>query len=189
MSFFKHLLLAGITFFSMWSCVSDPEVFDVQVQWETEKSMLREYVARNYPKATEHKETGIWYELTEEGRRGSYVYKINQDINPQRLILPVVTVRYTLRLLDSDQIVQEVADEEGMEIKLADAPPEFMLRTFLPRKIGETNTGGLLEDGLQVGAKIRVFTPSLFAYGSQSRPGIPPNSPLFYEIEVLKIEE
>jgi FKBP-type peptidyl-prolyl cis-trans isomerase len=40
---------------------------------------------------------------------------------------------------------------------------------------------------MKVGGKARVVCPSDLAYGPQGRPGIPPNSPLVFEIELLGI--
>ena len=45
-------------------------------------------------------------------------------------------------------------------------------------------------EGLQlmkVGGKTRFFVPSDLAYGPQGRPGIPPNSVLIFEVELLEI--
>jgi len=40
---------------------------------------------------------------------------------------------------------------------------------------------------LKVGGKMKLFVPSDLAYGPQGRPGIPPNSVLIFDIELLKI--
>lgn len=40
---------------------------------------------------------------------------------------------------------------------------------------------------MKVGGKNRLFIPSAMAYGPQGRPGIPPNSVLIFEVELLEI--
>lgn len=40
---------------------------------------------------------------------------------------------------------------------------------------------------LQVGARALILTPSEFAYGSKAVAGIPPSTPLLFEVEVLEV--
>jgi FKBP-type peptidyl-prolyl cis-trans isomerase FkpA len=42
---------------------------------------------------------------------------------------------------------------------------------------------------ITVGGKARIVCPAELAYGAQGRPGIPPGSPLVFEVELLGIEE
>ena len=41
---------------------------------------------------------------------------------------------------------------------------------------------------MQVGAKYQLYIPSDLAYGPQGRPGIPPNSTLVFDIELLNVK-
>jgi FKBP-type peptidyl-prolyl cis-trans isomerase FkpA len=42
---------------------------------------------------------------------------------------------------------------------------------------------------MKVGGKARIVCPPALAYGAEGRPGIPPNSPLVFEVELLGIGE
>jgi hypothetical protein len=41
---------------------------------------------------------------------------------------------------------------------------------------------------MPIGSKWKLFVPSELAYGERGRPGIPPNSVLIFEIELLSAE-
>lgn len=100
-------------------------------------------------------QTGLYYQIIEPGA-GSLVYTGNTSI----------TAKYTLRLINGNTIPQP------------SEPIDFSL-------------GGVI-DGWQIGipliqkgGKIRLIVPSGYAYGIAAQPGIPSNSILDFDIELV----
>jgi len=174
----------------------------------TQKASIEKYVQENFkgvaivdttkvPYSVYDKKTprGIIYEMLAvptEAEEKAYEYKI--DANGQGLFIkyPKVTINYTVKLLNGNQV-------ESANNELFNLNQNFPVRTpiwnfsFLPAKMKyngiEYITNGLTKAGLKKGSKIRVVTPSAWAYGSVAKTNIPANSPLVYEFEVLKIED
>lgn len=185
MKLFKFILVV-LTVLSVSSCMKDTPQFDFEARLAEEKIMIREYVAENYPNAIESTEyPGIWYDITSEGESGSYTYRVNDNIN--QLIIPTITTRYKVKLLNGTQ-VDENQSEAGWSSKLNEVIPAWQI-AFLPKSIDEHDLGGLTESGLQKGAELILITPSYYAYANQQRPNIPANSPLVFQLEVLDIED
>ncbi len=60
----------------------------------------------------------------------------------------------------------------------------------VPLSLGVSDVIPGWTEGLQLmkeGAKYQLFIPSAIAYGPMGRPGIPPNSTLVFELELLKV--
>lgn len=103
--------------------------------------------------------SGIQYEILTEGKGKS----------PKAT--DVVKVHYKGTLIDGTPF--DSSYDRGQ-------PAEFPLNGVIP---GWT-------EGLQlmkIGGKNRLFIPAHLAYGEQGRPGIPPNSTLIFEVELLEI--
>ena len=100
-------------------------------------------------------ETGVYYHIVSSGT-GNFKYSANTR----------VTVKYTLRLLDGSVIPQTTA------------PIEFTLGGVIPGwQIGVPL--------IQKGGKIRLLVPSPYAYRNSAQGGIPANSVLDFDIELI----
>ncbi|MCL7988965.1 FKBP-type peptidyl-prolyl cis-trans isomerase [Sphingobacterium sp. lm-10] len=157
------------------------EPFDPYAQLELEKKAISTFVEREYPNAIEDT-TGIWYEMLETADSATFAYKFNQ--NGSR-IFPSATVNYRLKLLNGTE-VDANQSTAGIEFSLNNLIPAWQI-AFFPRAVGNQTHLGLTTNGLQPGDVMRIITPSFYAYGNQNRPGLPANSPLIFEIKVLKI--
>lgn len=105
-------------------------------------------------------ESGLQYEVLEEGE--------GEKPSPT----DVVTTHYEGRLIDGEVFDSSYERSE---------PAQFPLNRVIP---GWT-------EGLQLmspGAKYRLYVPSEMAYGEQGRPGIPPNSALIFDVELLDVQ-
>jgi len=103
-------------------------------------------------------QSGVYYQIIEPGV-GNLVYTTNTSIK----------AKYTLRLLNGNTIPQPTE------------PIDFIL-------------GGVI-DGWQIGipliqkgGKIRLIVPSIYAYGRQGQNGIPSNSTLDFDIELVNAQ-
>lgn len=168
------------------SCLKD-DSFDFGAQLELEKPLVKAYAEEHFNNPQENKEYNIWFEVLEQGDPDSYEYKLVKnpnDPNREYIEAPEITINYTLRLLDNT-----VIEEDNTTLPL-DGTILAWQYTFLPKAIDGRGleTPGLTETGLKAGSKIRIVTPSLWAYREFGQQGIPPNTPLAFDIEVLEIK-
>lgn len=179
---FFSLFLATVT---LSSCFNNDLDYDMQAQYEIEKPLIQQYVQENLPGATLDTATGIWYQILDIGdEEDTYVYKTlgaGGEIES-----PIIQVKYTLRLLNGT-VVDKVDTEQGFTSNLAGLIQAWHI-AFLPKKIGELNTGGFTENGLQKNSRIRFVTPSMWGYQNRSFGNVPENSPLDFTIEVLDVK-
>lgn len=136
---------------------------------------------------------GIWYEILTRGQEDSYTYKRNGS---GQIIAPTAEVKYKGQLLNGtifDQTDEQSTSKKTFTFSLAqDIIPAWKI-AFLPQKIPYNGqdyaVGGLSLTGLKKGSKIRFVTPSPWGYDTETRPQIPANSPLVFEIEVVNISD
>jgi FKBP-type peptidyl-prolyl cis-trans isomerase FkpA/FKBP-type peptidyl-prolyl cis-trans isomerase FklB len=132
----------------------------MEAEGKANKEKGEKFLAENKAKSgVKTTPSGLQYEVITEGKGAS----------PKAT--DVVKVNYKGTLLDGTEFDSSYKRGE---------PAEFPLNAVIK---GWT-------EGLQlmkVGGKNRLFVPSDLAYGPQGRPGIPPNSTLVFEVELLDI--
>ena len=184
MKFFNSattLLVACATLFSCSSDNMNLEPFDAEAQLALEKETIRAFAAKEHPNAIEDS-TGIWYELLDTAETATFNYKFNQNGTQS---IPNITVNYKLQLLNGTE-GDKNQTAEGFTNRLSGLIPAWQI-AFFPRAVGNQKHLGLTARGLQPGDTMRIITPSYYAYGNRNSGPIPANSPLIFEIKVLKI--
>ncbi|WP_051292966.1 FKBP-type peptidyl-prolyl cis-trans isomerase [Olivibacter sitiensis] len=169
---YSYLFFIGALFIA--SCMKDEQpTYDPELQKQQEAPIIAAYVeeSEQMQGAQYDEETGIWYVLESTGS-GNYPYEQ----------YPNVTVHYRGELLDGT-VFDESEDDKPLDGNLYYLIDAWKI-AFIPKaKIAF----GLFQNGLQKGAKIKLVTPSVYAYRNQSNAVIPANSPLFFSIEVLDV--
>lgn len=157
-------------------CVSDQENF--QIIFERDVERIEQYIAENsIPSVKEFNDPalGIWIFWQETSGSG---------IKPE--LGDTLTVNYTGKLLNNsvfDTSHEGVARENNI------FDPN---RTYEPIQFvsGYSQVIAGFEFALfqmEKGDKATVLFPSLYGYGPAQQPGIPSNSPLIFELELVKI--
>lgn len=143
---------------------------------------------------------GIWFEIlsepTEEDDE-AYEYELNSQGG---IVAPKVKVNYSVSLLNGGEPIQSKTNASIDFATFGQTSPnvfnQIWIWSFIPKTMqyntNDVEVGGLTARGLKKGSKIRVVTPSAWAFRGQAveveSKTIPANSPLVYEFEVLSIE-
>lgn len=194
------LTAAFVVLITITSCNKNEEIFDSNAQYELEKPIIEAYVKKNYPDAKFDEKSGIWYEIIKATDNQTYEYTIKDSLN-QKFIFSEGLINYTGKLVSNGSIFDKTKDPEvGTELPIAlnlttgqgSVIPAWFYG-FYPKKFiinGEELTLGIIfEKGAQAGDKFRIITPSYLAYGNRANGAIPANSPLDFEIEVIKMKD
>lgn len=130
-----------------------------ETQFDIDRGIIRDHLEANNIEATPT-QAGMYYRILEEGG----------NVRPN--VTDIVEVRYRGEFLDGI-VFDETEGNATVEIPL----------------------GGVIEGwkrGLPLigrGGKIELWIPSYLAYGTRGRsPSIPPNSVLYFEIELVDFE-
>jgi len=137
------------------------------VQKLNEDRDLKDYFAKNNIKATKT-ESGLYYSITKEGTGNNA--KVGQK----------VTMGYIGKLMNG-KVFDKNMDSNYVS---TGAPFTFVLGQH--RVIEGWDQGVQL---LNKGTRATLYIPSYLAYGARGTGGIPPNSILIFDVEVVNIEE
>lgn len=143
------------------------------------------------PRIGKNPKRGIWYEIVSQPTDDSYEYKVNNA--GTGLIYPIVKVKYKVSNLSGTVLK---ADETGSSYSMGSNANNTVVNpiwyySFFPYSLRyngqDIKVLGLTEKGLKKGSKIRLVTPSYWAFDNRTVGDIPGNQPLVYEFEVLEI--
>lgn len=201
MKTFKTILIALLAVVSVSSCMKDDNTYDDSYEKEIarrdsifkdQKDDLEAYAAEHFGENKKFDEkSGIWYEVLEPATEpADFEYTIRGNG-----YLPVkATVKYKGYLMDGTVFDEKLTDPVLIEIfsrsTYEPGPVACWFYAFYPKTTdANMQFSGLVEKGLRKGNKIRFITSSIWGYDNQTNvPKIPANSPLIFEISVVKVE-
>jgi FKBP-type peptidyl-prolyl cis-trans isomerase FkpA len=125
----------------------------------SDTAAIYSYLQNNLLYNTGKDPSGIRYTLNSSGVSGN-----------KPVMADSILVTYTEQILNADTLVTSV----NSPVKLALKDQVTAWRIMLPTYVEE-------------GSQIVLYTPSGYAYGSSSVPGIPANSNLIYNIDLIKV--
>ncbi len=165
---------------SFVSCI-DPDQTQ-EVIFQNDLAAIEEYIAENpLPGAKE-------FSIETEGIYMFWEVSVDPEVNDQILRYDTVTVNYTGKLLDNtvfDTSVEQVAkDNDIFNSSKTYEPLELWLGSSTKGAISGFEYATSL---MRVGEKATVIFPSRLGYGSYPPQGIPVNSPLVFEIELIEV--
>ncbi len=119
-------------------------------------------------------ELGVDLGRMERRPSGLYVQVLSEGTGPSAADGDTMAVHYTVWLPDGSTL----------DASRAHDPPEP-----LPMVLGETSLiAGWVEGvtGMRLGERRRLVVPYELAYGARGRPGVPPYTPLLFELELVE---
>ncbi|HYK77758.1 MAG TPA: FKBP-type peptidyl-prolyl cis-trans isomerase [Daejeonella sp.] len=154
----KHLLLILLVSVTALSACKKEPSYDPYKQLAADELLIQDFIAKNNIPAVRH-ESGLYYQIIAPGS-GNITYTTATQ----------VTAKYEGRLLNG-----QVFDNGGGN------PATFPLGGV----IGGWQIGVPL---IQKNGKIRLLIPSGYAYGPNAQRGIPANSILDFDVELVDVQ-
>lgn len=176
---FVTLLLSAV---SLVSCI-DPD--------QTEEAILQENIEAIEKYLLDNPTLTASVKNYKEEQEGIYMFwQVASGLEINRILpLDTVVVNYTGKFLNNtvfDTSIERVAREKGIYSNSRNYTPlRFPLGTGRGAIIGFEFGVSLMK----IGEKATIIFPARLGYGSQGSDGIPPRSPLVFELELLDIKK
>lgn len=158
----RHLFLIGAALMMVFfaACSKDEgEAYDPTPQFNKDVDSIKAYLKAHSLTAVQDSLSGIYYNISAKGN----------GVDSVRYTNTKVKTLYTGKLLSD-----VVFDSTGT------TPREFY--------VGQVIVGWQFAlTRITKGGKIRVYLPSYYGYGRQAQNGIPANSPLIFDIELVDL--
>jgi FKBP-type peptidyl-prolyl cis-trans isomerase FklB len=165
---------------SLVSCIDPDQTEEVILQQNIEA--IEKYLLDNPITSVKN------YKEAQEGVYMFWQVSVDPEIN-RILPLDTVVVNYTGKLLNNsvfDTSIERIAREKGIYSSSRNYTPlRFPLGTGRGAIIGFEFGVSLM----RVGEKATVIFPARLGYGNQGTNGIPPSSPLIFELELLEVKK
>lgn len=156
----NFLLLGAVLMMGLFAaCSKDNDVYDPEPQFNADVDTIKAYLKANSLPAIQDSASGIFYHITNPGN----------GIDSVKNRSTKVKTFYKGQLLSG--VVFDSTTTQPREFNAGDVIPGFQ---FALTRITK-------------GGKIRVYLPSYFGYGTQSRDKIPANSVLIFDVELVDV--
>ncbi|GMQ31481.1 FKBP-type peptidyl-prolyl cis-trans isomerase [Algoriphagus confluentis] len=178
----KALFTVLIGSFAALSCVDPDQTQEVLL--ERDKEAIEKYLLENpLPSAKEYTDQFSGFYLFWE-------VSVDPTYNETILVADTVRFNYTGKLLSNSVFgtsIEQVARDNNI-YRESDTYEPIQIVMNDPR-FGAIPGVEFALALMRPGEKATVIFPSRLGYGSESRPGIPPNSPLVFDLELVQVKE
>lgn len=154
-----YLIGFSIAFFTL-SCTPEEDTFDEIAQYAEDLTAIDKYINENNVTDTLHHWTGIRYKIHEKGN------------GIQARVGDKLVVDYKGYFLDKEVFDEGIIGED---------------QPFLLNSGSMINGWYFMCQEMQEGDSLTIFIPSNYAYGRNGAGTIPPNTPLAFDMRMLRV--